>query len=232
MTPNKIVSRGEWLAARTALLAREKQLTRAADDLAAARRALPWVEITAPYVFDTADGKATLGELFAGKSQLVVYHLMFAPDWKAACKSCSFWADHFDSLSIHLPHRDARFMAISRAPLATLQAYARRMGWTFPWASSHASSFNYDFGASFTPEQLAAPNAYNFGTAKAHGPEQPGVSAFVRDDAGRVFHTYSCYGRGIEPLNTTYRVLDLLAKGRDEGERPMSWVRLHDEYGA
>lgn len=228
----KIVSRAEWLEARKQLLTEEKALTHERDRLAQKRRALPWVEITAPYVFERKRGKATLAELFDGRSQLLVYHLMFAPDWKAACKSCSFWADHFHGISEHLAHRDVQFAAISRAPLAKLTAFADRLGWRFEWVSSADTAFNYDFGVSFTPEQVASGAVpYNYGAWKSAGADMPGISAFARR-GDRVFHTYSAFGRGIEPVNATYQWLDLAPKGRDEDglPSPMSWVRLRDEY--
>jgi predicted dithiol-disulfide oxidoreductase (DUF899 family) len=232
---HRITSRADWTAARKQLLARERQFTHERDQLAAQRRDLPWVEVTEPYAFDRARGKARLADLFDGRSQLLVYHLMFGPDWDAACKSCSFWADSFNGIPQHLAHRDVTMIAISRAPLAKLAAYRARMGWQFEWVSSHGSSFNFDYGVSFSPEQVAAgAMAYNFGTTEVKGTEMPGVSAFYRRGDGRVFHTYSCYARGIDALNGAYQYLDLVAKGRDEAGLafPMEWVKRHDEYGA
>jgi len=198
-TNHKIVSRAEWTAARKELLAREKQFTHERDRLSAARRDLPWVRVTENYVFERARGKATLPELFDGRSQLVVYHFMFGPDWKAGCKSCSFWADNFNGIVEHLKHRDVTLMAISRAPLAKLTAFAERLGWTFEWASSLDNTFNHDFGVSFTPDELAAGAIrYNYGQVTNGGSEMPGISVFTKDAEGNVFHTYSCYARGLE----------------------------------
>ena len=233
MSDHKIVSRSEWIEARKQLLAQEKQFTRQRDQLSAARRALPWVRVTERYEFERARGKATLADLFDGKSQLVVYHFMFGPDWDAGCKSCSFWADNFNGIVEHLRHRDVNLIAISRAPLAKLAAYEKRLGWTFDWASSHGNTFNYDFGVSFTPEQLAAGEvAYNYATQKAMGAELPGISVFHKQ-GNDVFHTYSCYARGLDMMNTAYHYLDLVPKGRDEANLPntMSWLRRRDEYG-
>jgi len=232
---HQVVSRAQWIEARKQLLAREKQFTRERDQLSAARRALPWVQVTERYEFERPAGKATLADLFDGKRQLVVYHFMFAPDWQAGCKSCSFWADNFNGIVEHLAHRDVRLIAVSRAPLAKLTAFARRLGWTFEWASSHGSSFNHDFGVSFTPDELAAGAIrYNYGQVTNGGSEMPGISVFTKDAEGNVFHTYSCYARGLDMLNGAYHYLDLVPKGRDEESLPhtMSWLRLHDDYGA
>lgn len=230
----QVVSRQEWLEARKRLLASEKEFTRQRDRLSAARRALPWVRVDKEYVFERAHGKATLGDLFDGKSQLVVYHFMFAPDWEAGCKSCSFWADNFDRSVVHLAQRDVTLVAISRAPLAKLQSFAQRLGWSFEWVSSLGSDFNYDYGVSFSPEDLTQGEiAYNYGRHKAFTTDMPGVSVFAKDAAGAVFHTYSCYSRGIDMLNATYQYLDLVPKGRDESSLPypMTWLRLRDAYG-
>ena len=232
-TNHKIVSHAEWTAARNELLAREKQFTHERDRLSEARRNLPWERVTESYVFERARGKATLAELFDGRSQLVVYHLMFGPDWKAACKSCSFWADNFNGIVEHVAHRDVTLMAISRAPIAKLTAFAKRLGWTFEWASSLDSTFNRDYGVSFTPEEVASGKvAYNYGQFENGGSEMPGISVFIKDADGNVFHTYSCYARGIDMMNVAYQYLDLVPKGRDEGDHPMAWLRLRDEYGA
>ena len=228
-----VVSKARWLEARRALLEREKELTRQRDALGAARRALPWVRVEEPYTFDTVDGRRTLAQLFAGKSQLAVYHFMFAPEWEAGCKSCSFWADTFNGITTHLAARDVTFTAISRAPLEKLQTFARRMGWTFPWASSFESGFNYDFGVSFTPDELASGEpAYNFGREPPDATDMPGISVFVKDANERVYHTYSCYARGIDAMNAAYQYLDLVPKGRDEDtlDFSMAWVRHHDRY--
>jgi predicted dithiol-disulfide oxidoreductase (DUF899 family) len=232
---HKIVSKAEWLEARKQLLAKEKQFTHMRDQLSEERRALPWVAVTEPYVFERTRGQATLAQLFDGRSQLVVYHFMFAPDWQAGCKSCSFWADNFNGIVTHLKHRDVSFVAISRAPLPKLSAFARRLGWTFEWVSSFGNEFNRDYGVSFSPEDLARGEiSYNYTTQKAHGPEMPGISVFFKDGDEKVFHTYSCYARGLDMMNTAYHYLDLVPKGRDEATLPstMAWVRLHDEYGA
>ncbi|MBZ4398902.1 thioredoxin family protein [Myxococcus faecalis] len=227
-------SRSEWLSARKALLAKEKALTRMHDELSAERRALPWLRVTEPYTFDTPDGAKTLSQLFEGHSQLVVYHFMFAPEWEVGCKSCSFWADSFNGAVEHLAQRDVRFTAVSRAPLPKLQAFQRRMGWTFSWVSSQASRFNFDFNVSFRPETLASGEAvYNYGPLGESNTEMPGFSVFAKDARGDVFHTYGTYGRGIEVANAAYQLLDISPKGRDEDglSFSMSWVRLRDQYG-
>jgi predicted dithiol-disulfide oxidoreductase (DUF899 family) len=228
-----IVSRAEWIEARQRLLAQEKDFTHQRDQLSAARRDLPWVRVDEPYVFERTRGQATLAELFEGRSQLVVYHFMFAPEWEAGCKSCSFWADNFNGIVEHLNHRDVTMIAISRAPLAKLTGYARRLGWSFEWVSSFGNAFNQDYGVSFTPEDLARGEiSYNYTTQKPHGPELPGISVFCKHDDGSIFHTYSCYARGLDMMNTAYHYLDLVPKGRDEAGGPMSWLRRRDEYGA
>lgn len=232
--PN-IVSRSEWIEARKRLLAEEKDFTRRRDELGRARRALPWVRVTEPYVFERARGPATLPELFEGRGQLVVYHFMFGPDDQAGCKSCSFWADGFAGIVEHLQHRDVTLVAISRAPLARLTAYARRLGWTFEWVSSAGTEFNRDYGVSFSAQDLAAgPVTYNYTGQPPHGGELPGISVFARGDDGAVYHTYSCYARGLDMMNPAYQYLDLTPKGRDEAglPYPMAWLRRRDEYGA
>ncbi len=232
MQKHNIVSRSEWLAHRKELLAQEKQLTRMRDELAAKRRALPWVRVEKSYVFDTPNGTQSLADLFVGRSQLAIYHLMFAPDWDGACKSCSFWADSFNGIIPHLHQRDVSFAAISRAPLEKLQAFQKRLGWTFPWFSSFANEFNRDFGVTFTADELATGEIqYNYGRHSAHRSEMPGISVFYRDGA-EVFHTYSCYSRGIDAMNAAYQYLDLVPKGRDETGYPMSWVNYRDQYDA
>ncbi|AKU92458.1 DUF899 domain-containing protein [Vulgatibacter incomptus] len=230
----KIGSKHDWLEARKALLAKEKELTRLGDELSTLRRALPWVRVDQSYEFDTPAGRRTLAQLFEGRSQLVVYHFMFAPEWEAGCKSCSFWADNFNGIAPHLEQRDVSFVAVSRAPLEKLQSFGRRMGWTFPWVSSHPSSFNFDFGVSFTPEAIdRGTGMYNFRRYENQMSDLPGISVFAKNEAGDVFHTYSCYSRGVELLNSAYRVLDLVPKGRDEGALPYptAWLRLRDQYG-
>lgn len=228
-----VVSEDRWLAERRALLAREKDLTRQLDDIARERRALPWVRVGKTYVFDTTEGPRTLAELFTGRSQLLVQHFMFGPGWTQGCPSCSFMADHMDGMTIHLAHRDVTFIAISRAPLDELLRYRKRMGWSFDWASSHANDFNFDFGVSLTPEQLASgAETYNYGSEPFDGDEQPGISVFFKDEGDAVFHTYSTYGRGVEAMMGTFRLLDLTPRGRDEQPgRGMAWLRRHDSYG-
>jgi predicted dithiol-disulfide oxidoreductase (DUF899 family) len=226
-----VVSNEEWVAARKALLVEEKAHSRRGDELAAKRRALPWVKLDERYVFEGPKGKVTLEQLFGKASQLVVYHFMFGPDDKEGCAHCSFWADNFDRIGVHLAHRDAAFTAISRAPLAKLQKYQKRMGWSFPWVSSGGTDFNFDLGVSFTDEQLAAgPVTYNYASVDMDDmQDREGISIFAKDKRG-VFHTYSCYARGIETVNGAYHFLDLLPKGRDEGGKGPFWVRHHDRY--
>ncbi|UGY18939.1 DUF899 domain-containing protein [Bradyrhizobium septentrionale] len=233
MQQHNIVSREEWIAARKALMAREKELTQAREALSRQRRELPWVKVDKDYVFDGPDGKVTLGDLFKGRPQLVVQHVMFAPDWDEACKSCSFWVDGFERMVPHLAARDTTMIAISLAPLAKLEAFKKRMGWTFDWISSGDNDFNYDYGVSFTRQQIDAGNAqYNYGTTPLYGPELPGISVFFRDETGTVFHTYSTFARGLDMMNAAYHYLDLTPLGRhEEGlPYPMDWVRLRDQY--
>ena len=228
-----VVSREEWLAARTALLAREKAFTRARDALSAQRHALPWVRIDERYTFEGPRGEVSLSELFEGRSQLIVYHFMFAPDAEAGCKSCSFWADAFDGITAHLQQRDVAFAAISRAPYAKLRAFAQRLGWSFTWVSALRSDFNFDYGVSFDAEKLASGDAtYNYAKTTGGPTERPGVSVFCKGADGALFHAYSCYSRGIDTLNTAYQYLDLVPEGRDEAglPYPAAWVRYRDEY--
>ena len=232
-TQHQVVAKDEWIAARKQLLAKEKELTRLRDRLSEQRRALPWVRVDERYVFDGPNGPESLEGAFAGRHQLVVYHFMFGPDWEVGCKSCSFWADNFNGITAHLEQRDVSFAAISRAPLAKLQAFERRLGWSFKWLSSHGNSFNFDFGVSLRPEDFAAgKGVYNYAKAERAFDEMPGISVFYRDDSGAVFHTYSCYSRGLDMLNTAYHYLDLVPKGRDEAELPhtMAWLKLRDQY--
>jgi predicted dithiol-disulfide oxidoreductase (DUF899 family) len=227
-----VVSRQQWLADRKRLLAHEKELTRLGDQIAAERRALPWVRMDKEYLFDTPQGRRPLSDLFAGRRQLVMQHFMLAPGWEQGCKSCSYMADHTDPTLVHLAERDVSFVAVSRAPLAEIERFRKRMGWTFPWVSSDGTDFNRDFHVTFTPDEMASGTAdYNFG-AKPHGAELPGVSVFWKDESGAVFHTYSTYGRGVEVMMHTYNLLDLTPKGRDEDalEFTMAWVRHHDRY--
>ncbi|HYL76337.1 MAG TPA: thioredoxin family protein [Bryobacteraceae bacterium] len=229
----KIVSRDEWLAARKKLLAREKQLTHERDAVAAERRQLPWVQVEKNYVFDSLGGKKTLTDLFDGRSQLIVYHFMFGPEWNEGCPSCSFNMDHTDGALVHLAQRDVSFAAISRAPLAKIEAFKKRMGWRFNWVSSYGTDFNYDYRASFTQEEMAKGKVdYNFDLVEFPSAEAPGFSVFYKDGDGSVFHTYSAYARGTENFVNTYNYLDLVPKGRDEDglQFTMSWVRHHDRY--
>jgi len=234
MEPHKIVSHEEWLAARKAYLADEKAFTRARDALSRKRRELPWEKVEKSYRFDGPDGKQTLAELFAGKSQLIVYHFMLGPDWEQGCPICSLLADHFDGMNIHLTRRDVALVVVSRAPLPQIEKFQRRMGWHFKWMSSFGSDFNYDYHVSFKPEQKATGVSYNYEEQEFPSEEAPGASVFFKDAQGEIFHTYSCYGRGLDILIGTYNFLDLAPKGRDEGglEWPMAWVRHHDRYGA
>lgn len=227
-----IVSQNEWLAARKALLAKEKEFTRARDQLSEARRALPWLKVEKNYVFEGSNGRETLFDLFDGKSQLIVYHFMLGPGWVQGCPSCSFLADHFDGAVIHLAQRDVTFVAVSRAPFAEIEAYKKRMGWKFKWVSSFGNDFNRDFHVSFTKDEMAKDAEYNYTVDKIPSEELPGLSAFIRDENGKVFHTYSSYARGLDTLVGTYNFLDMAPKGRDEGALPwtMAWVRRHDEY--
>ena len=228
---HKVVSQSEWLTARKALLLQEKEFTRARDELSRLRRELPWTKVDKSYVFEGADGKRTLAELFDGRSQLVVYHFMFGPDWNAGCPHCSRWADNFNSIIVHLNQRDVTMIAVSRAPYAKLAAYRKRMGWTFNWFSSHGSDFNFDYHVSFTPDEIDAKRAiYNFKRQDPEASEREGISIFFKDEAGNSFHTYSAYARGIDLLSADYNYLDLVPKGRDENGRGPYWVRRHDEY--
>ena len=230
---HRVVSRDEWVAERKALLVHEKELTRLRDQIARQRRALPWVRIDKNYVFQAPEGPRTLGELFEGRRQLLVQHFMLAPGWEQGCPSCSFMADHSDGMNVHLAHRDVTLVAISRAPLAEIERFRQRMGWRFQWVSSHGSDFNYEFGVSFRPEEVAKGKlAYNYGTWPFLGEEWPGITVFYKDDAGQIFHTYSTYGRGVEVMMGTYNMLDLTPKGRDERDvdHKMEWVRHHDRY--
>jgi predicted dithiol-disulfide oxidoreductase (DUF899 family) len=226
-----VVSRDEWLAARMELLRAEKQLTRQRDDLSRLRRELPWEPVAKPYVFDGADGRQTLADLFDGRSQLIVYHFMFDPAWEAGCPHCSRWADTFDGVIVHINQRDVTMIAASMAPYVKLAAYQKRMGWTFKWVSAETSDFNVDYAVSFTADEVAAKRAfYNFTVQDPRGRQREGVSVFFKDSGGSVFHTYSTYARGIDMLSADYQYLDLVPKGRDEDGRGPFWVRRHDEY--
>jgi len=231
----KVVSQKEWLVARKKLLVKEKQLSKLRDALNLQRRKLPWVKIEKEYVFDGPNGKVTLGDLFGGKRQLLIYHFMFGPGWKEGCSHCSFWADHFDSVNVHIGQRDTTFAVISRAPLAEITPFHQRLGWRFKWFSAFKTDFNYDFNVSFTPEQVeSGVLPYNYGNYKMEQiDEKQGLSAFYRDKNGDIYHTYSTYERGIDQMNTTYNFLDLTAKGRDENpDATQDWVRYHDQYNS
>ena len=229
---HKIVSQDEWLEARKHLLTQEKEFIRLRDRLSQQRRELPWEKVEKNYVFEGPRGKETLADLFEGRSQLVVYHFMFAPDEKEGCRACSFWADGFNSIGVHVNHRDVTMVAISRAPIEKLEAFKRRMSWNFKWLSSGGNDFNYDYHVSFTPEALENEVEYNYAKRKTDSSDLPGVSVFYQDSKGNIFHTYSAYARGIDILNPAYNYLDLVPKGRDEAilEWPMAWVRYHDQY--
>ncbi len=229
-----VVSPSEFQTAHKAFLEREKEFTRARDALSAARRELPWVKVDKAYTFDTPQGRKTLSELFDGRSQLIVYHFMFGPDWEHGCASCSFVSDGIDGSIVHVNQRDVTFLAVSRAPLPQLEAFKKRMGWSVPWVSSFGSDFNYDFHVSFTKEELDSGSIfYNYGQMTPYPVDElQGISVFYKNDAGEVFHTYSSYARGCDMLVSTYNLLDLTPKGRDEDGLAftMSWVRHHDRY--
>ncbi|HMB73171.1 MAG TPA: thioredoxin family protein [Gammaproteobacteria bacterium] len=230
---NEIVSPEQWLAARKALLQKEKEFTRLRDQLSAARQALPWERVEADYVFNGPDGRVSLEDLFDGRSQLIIYHFMYGPDWDDGCKSCSFLADHADPAVVHLNHRDVSFVAVSRAPIETLEAYKMRMGWHFPWVSSLDSSFNEDFNVSFSKEAVERGDTYyNYARKGFPSTEAPGASVFYRNESGAIFHTYSVFERGLDMFLTTYHYLDIVPKGRDEDglNYTMEWIRRHDEY--
>src|SRR5467141_4466726 len=231
----KVVSRAEWIAARKELLAKEKTLTRQRDAVSAERRQLPWVKVDKNYVFDAPGGKKTLADLFEGRSQLIVYHFMFGPDWKEGCPSCSFISDHIDGSVTHLAARDVRLAVVSRAPLAQIEAFKKRMGWRFHWVSSNATDVKYDHHVSMSREELGKGEVYyNYGMQKFPSEERPGTSVFYRDAADNIFHTYSSYGRGLDIFIGAYNWLDIAPKGRDEEglAHTMAWVRHHDKYDA
>jgi predicted dithiol-disulfide oxidoreductase (DUF899 family) len=228
-----VVSREEWLAARRALLEKEKELTRLRDKLSEERRALPWVRIDKQYFFEGPDGKVTLGDLFAGRSQLAIKHFMFAPGWQDPCVGCSFESDHIDGVVIHLENHDVSYVAVSRAPYPEIAAAQKRMGWRFRWVSSFGSDFNYDFNASFTPEQIAAGRAtYNYRDGARPMQEESGRSIFYKDSSGAIFHTYSSFARGGEVMLSSYALLDMTPNGRNETRNGnlTDWVKLHDRY--
>jgi len=229
-----VVSRDRWLKDRVALLKKEKEFAKLGDKLAKQRRALPWVQVEKTYTFDGPGGQVPFADLFGPHHQLIVYHFMFAPDWGAGCAHCSFWADHYDGPKPHLGARDTALAAISRAPTAKIEAFKKRMGWSFPWVSSGKTSFNYDFNVSFTEEQNRAGAAfYNYKKGNVGMSDREGASVFYKDEDGAIYHTYSTFARGIDALNGTYHFLELTPKGRDEAhsEDPQYWVRYHDQYG-
>jgi predicted dithiol-disulfide oxidoreductase (DUF899 family) len=226
-----VVSEAEWLEARQALLVREKEFQRLQDQLALERRGLPWVKVAKQYVFDGPDGTQTLAELFDGRSQLIIYHFMFGPEDQAGCPHCSLRADGFAGINVHLKHRDVTMIAVSRASHSKIEAYQKRMGWGFKWVSSGRNDFNFDFHTSFTPEEISQGKAFfNYTVQDPGAHEREGHSVFARNARGEIFHAYSCYSRGNEPLNVHYHYLDMVPRGRDEGGRGPYWVRRHDEY--
>ena len=230
---HQVVGHDEWLEARKRLLVREKAFSRQRDEMSRLQRDLPWERVEKEYVFAGSDGPQALNELFGGCSQLIVYHFMFDPDWDEGCRHCSFWADSFNSNIVHLKARDVSFVAISRAPYPKLAEYQKRMGWSFDWFSSSDTDFNFDYGASFTPEEQAGEGFYNYTTHRQPDSDVVGVSVFYQGDSGNLFHTYSTYARGVDLFNTTYNYLDIVPGGRDEeGRPPQYWVRRHDEYPA
>jgi len=233
METHKVVLHDEWIAARKAYLAEEKTFTRARDALSKKRRELPWEKVEKNYVFGTANGKQSLGDLFGSKSQLIVYHFMLGPGWEAGCPSCSYLADHFDGAVVHLAQRDVAFAVISRAPLPEIETFRQRMSWKFKWVSSFGGDFNYDYQVSRGPQEKADGEVYyNYELTKFPSEERPGLSVFFRNAAGEIFHTYSSYGRGLDMLIGTYHFLDMVPKGRDEDglNFSMAWVRHHDRY--
>ncbi len=229
----KVVTPAEWLSARKELLVKEKEFTRLRDDLARRRREMPWEKVDKSYVFDGANGKESLTDLFDGRSQLIVYHFMFGPGWKEGCPACSYLSDGFDGAIVHLAHRDTAFVAVSRTSLPEIQGFKKRMGWQFKWVSSSGSDFNFDYHVSFPKDEAAKAQVnYNYSMVKFSSEELPGMSVFYRNEAGEIFHTYSTYARGLDILLTTYNLLDHTPKGRDEDapQRAMGWLRHHDRY--
>ena len=232
MQDRKIVSRDEWLELRKAHLEREKEFTKLRDELTHERQQLPWVRIDKDYQFESADGKHSLADLFANRKQLLIYHFMFGPDWEEGCPSCSFWADNYNGIDVHLAHRDTTLLAISNTSMEKIAAYRERMGWTFNWVSSLGSDFNQDFNVTFTESEVAKGEMYyNYSMTRFPSTEGPGISVLFKDDAGDIYHTYSCYSRGLDMLNTAYHMLDLTPLGRNEtGKGNMYWLRRHDQY--
>jgi predicted dithiol-disulfide oxidoreductase (DUF899 family) len=228
-----VVPHEEWLEARKALLVKEKDFTKLRDQISQERRNLPWVRVEKTYVFDGPDGKETLSELFDGRSQLIVYHFMFDVNEDVGCPHCSFWADNFNGIPAHLRALDAAFVAVSRVPFAKIEAYRKRMGWSFKWVSSFENDFKRDFGTTFTEDEIGNGRAfYNYKLQNSPDTEREGISVLYKDDAGNVFHTYSAYARGIDIVNAAYNFIDMTPKGRDEGDIPQRWVRRHNEYAS
>ena len=230
---HSVVSHDAWIESRKQFLVKEKEFNRLRDQLSAERRALPWECVDKPFVFEGSNGRETLADLFAGRSQLVIYHFMLGPDWESGCKSCSFWADNLNGIDIHLAHRDVTLLLVSSAPLSKINAYKQRMGWNLKWVSSAGCDFNQDYQVTFTPDQLEKGDVlYNYSWMRSSITERPGISVFYRDTDGAVYHTYSTYARGLDMLNGAYHYLDLVPKGRDEAglSYPMEWVRWHDKY--
>ena len=234
MQDHKVVSREKWLHARKEYLEKEKEFTRLRDSLSRQRRELPWVKVDKEYLFDGPDGEESLADLFDGRSQLIIYHFMYGKDWEEGCPSCSFWADNFNGIDIHLHHRDISLVAVSTAPLDILNAYKERMGWTFKWVSSGGNYFNHDYHVTFTPAEMRRGDVYyNYRIGKFPSEEAPGISVFCKNGNGELFHTYSCYARGLDMLNGAYHFMDLVPRGRDEDDLPytMAWLRRRDQYG-
>ncbi len=232
MADHQIVSHDDWLAARKEHLAKEKEFTRLRDQLTRQRQQLPWERIETSYVFDSPSGKESLAALFEGRSQLLIYHFMLGPGWEAGCPSCSYLADHFDPAIVHLAQRDVTMIAVSKAKLDEIDAFKKRMGWSFKWSSSFENDFNRDFDVSFTEQELQSDVAYNYGKQKFPSTEAPGRSVFYKDEGGDIYHTYSSYGRGLDMFITAYHFLDTVPKGRDESglDFSMEWIRHHDKY--
>ena len=231
---SKVVAHDEWIAARREFLKKEKEFTRQRDEISRLRRALPWEKVEKNYEFAGPAGNVSLSDLFGGRSQLVIYHFMLGPGWKEGCPSCSYISDHFDGMTIHLANRDVTLAAVSRAPIAEIEAFKQRMGWKFRWVSSNASDFNFDYQVSITPEEVGKKQVYyNYEMMQFPAEERPGLSVFAKDESGAIFHTYSSYARGLDILVGAYNFLDLVPKGRDEAglKHSMAWVRHHDKYG-
>jgi len=230
---HQVVSKEEWMRACRDFLVKEKELSRMSDEVARQRRELPWTRVEKPYTFDGPQGKLSLADLFGGRSQLAVYHFMLGPTWTEGCKGCSYVTDHMEGTLPHLGARDLSLVLVSRAPLSTIGAFKKRMGWHLPWVSSGGTDFNHDFAVRFSPEEVASGKpTYNFDSRPPYSDENPGMSFFYKDPSGAIFHTYSIYARGLDAFLTTYAILDRAPKGRDEDglKAPMDWVRRHDEY--